>query len=125
MVVVPLSQSTEFSSPKFERFQSDADEPVATGRAEKGNGINWARVAAVGSLALSGVLLMSGRRRAGLVAAVSGTALAMLDQQESMKAWWETLPVYLDEVQLMLKRAQGAVEDVAIQRDRLQRILRK
>lgn len=125
MVVVPLSQSTEFSSPKFERFQSDTDEPVAAEHAEEGNGINWVRVAAAGSLAMSGVLLMSGRRRAGLVTAVSGTALAMLDQQESLKAWWETLPVYLDEVQLMLNRAQGAIDDVAIRSEKLRRILTK
>ena len=80
-------------------------------------------MAAVGSLALSGVLLMSGKRRAGLVAAVSGTALAMLDQQESLKAWWETLPIYLADVQMMLSRAQGAVENVSVQRDKLHKIM--
>ena len=98
---------------------------MTVAQTRKADSVNWVRVAAAGSLALSGVLLMSGRRRAGLVTAVSGTALAMLDQQDSMKAWWEALPVYLTEVQLMLDRAQCAVNDVAIQRERIHRILSK
>jgi hypothetical protein len=119
MVVVPLSQSTT----ETESFQPAAYKPVAVPQPARDDRFNWVRMAAVGTLTLSGVLLMSGRKRAGLVAAVSGTALAMLDQQESMKVWWETLPVYLDEVQLMLSRAQGAVENVAVQRDKLHKII--
>ena len=126
MVAAPLSQSTtEFGSPKADVPRPVRARPGTARQAAENDPINWARVAAAGSLALSGVLLMSGRRRAGLVSAVTGTALAMLDQQDSMKAWWETLPVYLEEVQRMLNRVQGAVDSVAAQRDRLHRILSK
>ena len=125
MVVVPLSQSTEFRRSMDDDAEAEAYRPVAAVQAERGSGVNWVRVIAASSLALSGVLLMSGRRRAGLVTAVSGTALAMLDQQSSMKVWWETLPIYLDEVQLMLNRAQGAVDGVAAQHEKLQSILSK
>ena len=97
--------------------------PVSGGRAVEDDRFNWVRMAAVGTLALSGVLLMSGRKRAGLVAAVSGTALAMLDKQDSLKAWWETLPIYLDDVQLMLGRAQGAVDNFSAQREKLHDII--
>jgi hypothetical protein len=119
MVVVPLSQSTTETASS----QAAAYKPLAVPHHAKHDRLNAVRVAAVGALTLSGVLLMSGRKRAGLVAAVSGTALAMLDQQESLKAWWETLPVYLDEVQLMLSRAQGAVENAAAQRDKLHKLI--
>lgn len=117
MVVVPLSKSLN------EPGTAASEAPDAGRRVQDADHFNWVRMAAVGSLALSGVLLMSGRKRAGLVAAVSGTALAVLDQQESLKVWWETLPVYLNDVQLMLSRAQGAVENVSVQRDKLHRIM--
>ena len=124
MVVVPLSQSATDAGTQT----SGSSQPlrsVASIRAAKDEQFNWIRMAAVGSLVLGGVLIMKGKRRAGLVSAVSGTALAMLDQQDSLKAWWETLPVYLDEVQLMLSRAQGAVDDVAVQREKIHKIFTK
>ena len=117
MVVVPLSKSSD------EPGTPRPGGPEAGRRAVDSEHINWVRMAAVGSLALSGVLIMSGRRRAGLVSAVTGTALAMLDQQESLKAWWETLPVYLDDVQMMLSRAQGAVDNLSVQREKLHKII--
>ena len=119
MVVVPLAKSLGEAGTSGPGA-SDARE---RGRAVEDDRFNWVRMAAVGTLALSGVLLMSGRKRAGLVAAVSGTALAMLDQQDSLKAWWETLPIYLDDVQLMLSRAQGAVDNLSAQRERLHEII--
>jgi len=117
MVIVPLSKSSdELGTPR-------PGAPEAGERAVDAGHINWVRVAAAGSLALSGVLLMSGRKRAGLAVAVSGTALAMLDQQDSLKAWWETLPIYLDDVQMMLGRAQGAVDNLSAQREKLHNII--
>jgi hypothetical protein len=44
-----------------------------------------------------------------------GTALAMIDQQETVRVWWNTLLVYLDEAQSFLNRVQGAVDDVTAQ----------
>ena len=73
------------------------------------------RYAAAGTLAAGGTLLLSGCRRTGLVAAVVGTALAMIDQQETVRVWWKALPVYLDEAQSFLNRVQGAVDDVTAQ----------
>ena len=107
MVVVPLS--TCANDP--ENGPGDAAvEPV-----------RWVRVAAAGALALSGVLLMAGKTRAGLVAAAGGTALAMIDQPDTMKTWWNTLPIYLEEIQSVLTRVQGAVDDIAAEREKLRR----
>ena len=44
--------------------------------------MSWVQMAAAGTLAASGALLIAGKRRAGLVTAMTGTALVMLDQQD-------------------------------------------
>ena len=110
MVVVPLTKSV-----------SNAGESCAS----EAKSMSWVRIAAAGTLAASGVLLVAGKRRAGLVTAVSGAALAMLDQQEVVSRWWNALPGYLDEIQGMLGRAQCAVEDLSVQGEKLRRVLGK
>jgi hypothetical protein len=111
MVVVPLSKA--------------ANDAGATPRAKRVNSTPWIRYAAAGTLAASGALLVTGKRRAGLLTAVSGAVLAMLDQQEVVCAWWNALPGYLEEVQGLLSRAQCAVEDLSVQGEKLRRVLGK
>ncbi len=108
MVVVPLSKSK-------------SNEAGAC--ANKANSMHWVGMVAAGTLAASGALLIAGKRRAGLLTAVSGVALAMLDQQEVVSKWWNALPVYLEEMQGMLGRAQCAVEDLSVQGEKLRRVL--
>ncbi len=110
MVVVPLSKSTS---------------NVGGACASKANSRHWVGMVAAGTLAASGALLIAGKRRAGLVTAVSGVALAMLDQPEVVSKWWNALPAYLDEMQGMLGRAQCAVEDLSVQGEKLRRVLGK
>jgi hypothetical protein len=76
-----------------------------------------------GTLVASGVLLVAGRRRAGLLTALAGAALVMLDQQEVVSQWWSALPAYLEEMQGTLGRAQAAVEDLSVQGEKLRRVL--
>jgi hypothetical protein len=83
----------------------------------------WTSYAAGGALVAAGLLLLSGQRRAGMVAAASGTALALLGQQETLRVWWKALPGYLDDAERLLNQAQGAVEAVESQRETLRRIL--
>ena len=66
MVVVPLS-----------RMESEAKNNRRIFECE---GTNWVRIAAGGSLLAGGLLLLTGNRRAGLMTAASGTALALLDR---------------------------------------------
>lgn len=110
MVVVPLSKSASNEG----------------GSCAKGtNSRHWVGMVAAGTLAASGVLLVAGKRRAGLVTAVSGAALAMLDQPEAVSKWWNALPAYLEEMQGILGRAQTAVEDLTVQGQKLRRVLGK
>jgi hypothetical protein len=85
--------------------------------------LNWVGLAAGSALIAGGLLLLSGKRRAGVVAASAGTALAMLDQQETISSWWHTLPSYLDDVQRTLTQVQNGVNDLAAKRQTLHRIL--
>jgi hypothetical protein len=108
MVVVPLSKSV-----------SSAGESCAS----EAKSMSWVRIAAAGTLAAGGALLVAGKRRAGLVTAMTGAALVMLDQQEVVSQWWNALPGYLEEMQEMLGRAQAAVDDLTVQGEKLRRVL--
>ncbi len=111
MVVVPLSKP--------------GNAPDAASRARGASSVNWVPVAAATALAAGSALILSGKRRVGMVTAASGTALAMLDQQETVRAWWNALPGYLAEAQGWLTRVQAALDDVSDQRERLRRIMAK
>ena len=84
---------------------------------------SWARYAAAGSLLAGGILLITGNRRAGMVTAAAGAALALLDQQETVKEWWNALPDYIESVQNVLGEVEETVAEVALQRERLHRII--
>jgi hypothetical protein len=109
MVVVPLSKPENESA-----FTPEIDESEE---------MNWIGFAAGGTLVAGGLLFLIGERRAGLVAAASGTALAMLDQPETLRTWWEALPGYIDRVQHLLGSVQETVNEVAAKREDLRRIL--
>jgi hypothetical protein len=109
MVIVPLIMSEE----EFET------EPAAS----EIETTNWVSLAAGGTLLAGGILLLVGRRRAGLVAAAAGATLAMLDQQETVLSWWNTLPGFIDDVEGLLGQVQSTVEGVAAQREKLRAVL--
>lgn len=113
MVVVPLSKPADDPDSKPESVPGDAE-------ATRANLIRWS---AAGALVAGGVLLLSGNRRAGVLTAAAGTTLAMLDQQEAVRQWWNALPVYLDEAQALLGRVQGAIDDIAARREKLRNVL--
>jgi hypothetical protein len=111
MVVVPLTKGAKDSAGAK---PADGVEPT-----------NWLRIAAATTLAASGALLITGNRRAGLLTAVTGTALALLDQQDAVCAWWDALPGYLEEIDQLLGRAQNAVNDLSAQGQNLRRAFGK
>ena len=109
MVVVPLTRG-EF-------------EPGVGTRDDGAESTNWIRYAAAGTLAASGVLLVTGQRRLGLVTALSGATLALIDQQEAVRKCWDKLPEFLEELQGLLSKTQAAVEDVSSQSQKLRQVL--
>jgi hypothetical protein len=104
----------------FPNSTSDYD-PASRSAADKN--LHWVGVAAAGTIVAGGLLLLAGKRRAGLLTAASGTALALLEQQDTLRSWWSVLPTYLAEVQQLLGKVQGTVDDLAAQRAKLHRVL--
>ena len=117
MVVVPLARG-EYGSGEYRSSESSFET-----REECESGTNWIRYAAAGTLAASGVLLVSGQRRIGLIAALSGAALALIDQQDVVRKCWDKLPEFLEDVQGLLSKTQSAVEDISSQSEKLRQVL--
>lgn len=84
---------------------------------------DWAKVAACGSLVAGGLLLLTGHKRAGLVLAASGTAIALMDHEETLKRWWEALPGYVDRAQNMFEQVRDVMEGVAEKGEALRRAM--
>jgi len=89
----------------------------------RSSSVNWVEVAACGSLIAGGLLLLSGRKRAGLVMAASGTVLAMLEHEESLRGWWDSLPGYIDRAQYMFEQVQDVADNIAEKGQSLRRVL--
>ena len=114
MVVLPLS--------RLPNDDANMNTPNAD-PAPQGDSNNWLRIASAATLVAGGALLMSGRRRSGLFVAATGTALALMDQQDLLRKWWAVLPQYIDDIQELLNQAEGAVEEFAAQREKLGNVL--
>jgi hypothetical protein len=124
MVVVPLSKPTEMpSQAQGAPSQVQSQAPSQAQLVRRGPEPNWLRYAAAGTLAAGGVLLVTGNKRVGLIVAASGAALAMLDQQEAVSAWWNMLPGFLEEMSATLGKAQSAVQDLSTQGQKLREML--
>jgi hypothetical protein len=115
MVVLPLS--------KFPNEFNQDTSAAQPGPSPKSESINWIRIASAATLVAGGALLLGGKRRSGLFAAATGTALALLDQQDLLRKWWLVLPAYIDNIQELLNHAEGAVEEFAAQREKLGKVL--
>lgn len=85
--------------------------------------VDWVKIAACGSLISGGLLLLSGQKRAGLVMAASGTALAMLDHEETIRRWWEALPGYVDRAQYMVEQVREVVDEITEKGEQMRRVL--
>ena len=108
-----MAADANVSSPKTPR-------PTA---AQSADSRTWMGVAAGGALLAGGLLILFGQRRAGTIAAASGTALALLDQPETLKQWWGAMPETIDRIQDALDGVQNTVADVAGKREALHRFL--
>jgi hypothetical protein len=104
-------------------FPKSVKDPECARRRGEAGRESWAGYAAAGTLVAGGILLLAGKRRAGMVAAASGTALALLDERETLQAWWEALPVYLENLQQILGQVQSTVDELSVQREKLRRVL--
>ncbi len=84
----------------------------------KVNEPDWVGVAVGGTFLAGALLLLTGKKKAGLAVTAGAMVLTALDQKETMREWWYALPKYLDDAQRLLDQAQSTVEDLAAKRDK-------
>lgn len=83
----------------------------------------WPRALAAGSLLAGAFLLLAGRRRAALAAAVAGAAVATLEKPEVLRDLWENTPKYLRAGQDFLLRAEDVVDDLRAKAEKVRGML--
>jgi hypothetical protein len=115
MVVVPIP------NPSADASAEPGAAPSRAASSSKSN--DWLCYSACGSLLAGGILLLSGNRRAGLLAAIAGSTLAMLDQQETVRSWWNALPGLMDDANRMIGQVQNVVQNVDTQREKLRALV--
>lgn len=86
---------------------------------------DWMRLGVGASLLTGSILLLTGKRKAGLLATAAGTALAMLDNREIVAEWWEALPRHLEKAQHMLEQTQHTIDDLTDKRDKIMALFGK
>jgi|GEM_PF-1964018 len=109
-MVIATIPNRENKSPRVSEFPATAQ-------------VDWVNIAACGTLLAGGLLMLTGQKRAGLVMAASGTALALLDHEDTVRRWWDAMPEYVDRAQYMLEQVQDVVEDIAEKGENLRRVL--
>jgi hypothetical protein len=97
------------------RIESHIPEPVAD--------FPWTRAIAAGSLVASAYLLFAGRRKTALAIAAAGTAVAVLENPEAVREFWENIPGYVRAGQDLLTRVEHFCEDVAEHGEKLRRMV--
>lgn len=85
--------------------------------------ITWTRAVAAGSLVASACLLFTGKRKAALAVAITGAAVAMLENPEAARELWQSIPGHLRTGQDFLMRAEEFVEDLAEKGNKFRTIL--
>ena len=100
-------------------FPHPANQPQGEIMRAMRNEPDWVGIAVGGTFLAGAALLLSGKKRAGLAVTAGAMALTLLDQQDTIKVWWHTLPKYLDNAQRLLDQAQNTIEDLATKRDKL------
>ena len=107
MSVVPIA-------PRPESTANSQDQPSPT-----------LRLAAGGTLLAGAVLLLAGKRRAGLTLTATGTALTLLHEKETTRRLWAALPLVLSNAQRLIGKAQIAMDELDAHRQKFRDIVRK
>lgn len=89
------------------------------------NSVHLTRSLAAGTLLASAILLALGRRKAALAVAAAGGAVALLEDPEGVRKFWNDIPGYVQAGQRLLARFEGVIEQVAEQGESLKDVLKR
>jgi hypothetical protein len=87
--------------------------------------VPWTRSVAAGTLLTSAILLVLGKRKTALAVAAAGGAVALIEDPDSVRKFWNDVPSYVQAGQRLLARVEGLAEQVAEQGVRLKDVLRR
>jgi hypothetical protein len=87
--------------------------------------VPWTRSVAAGTLLTSAVLLALGKRKTALAVAAAGGAVALIEDPESVRKFWDDIPNYVQAGQKLLGRLEGLVEQAAEQGGQFREMLRR
>jgi hypothetical protein len=85
----------------------------------------WVRTVAAGSLFTGALLLVTGKRKAGLAVAAAGTVFALVEDPAGVKKVWNNLPDYLDNGHSLLTRFEKFVGELTAQGEKLRSVVEK
>lgn len=83
--------------------------------------MHWTRGVAAGSLLVGAVLLITGRRKSGLALAAAGAAVALLENPEAVREFWDQVPRLLRSSQDFLVRIEDFMDELNKQGVRLRK----
>lgn len=81
------------------------------------------RLAAGGVMVAGGLLLLSRQRRTGTLLSVAGAGLALADQKDAVRTWWNNIPEYVERVQGVISQVQNKVDEFTAKRESFHRVL--
>jgi hypothetical protein len=84
---------------------------------------HWVRILSAGALITGAVLLATGKRKAGIALTAVGATAALLEDTESTKEIWDSIPTYIESGQQVLGRIERFVEDIAEQGERVRKMI--
>jgi hypothetical protein len=85
--------------------------------------VGWKRTAAIGSLVTGAVLLLQGKRKAGIVATAAGAAFVLLENPKEAQVIWNNIPEYLEGGRRFLERFESFVGELSVQGGKLRSFL--
>ncbi|ACO33870.1 hypothetical protein ACP_1618 [Acidobacterium capsulatum ATCC 51196] len=87
--------------------------------------VSLTRTAAAGSLVAGACLLMTGRRKGALLAAVAAGVLMAIDNPEAAAELWDRVPGYLRRAEDFVGRLEDTVAEVQVQGEKLKQTFAK
>jgi hypothetical protein len=83
--------------------------------------MHWTRGVAAGSLLVGALLLITGRRKSALAVTAAGAAVALLENPDAVRDFWDQMPRLLRSSQDFLVRIEDMMEELNKQGVRLRK----
>jgi hypothetical protein len=87
--------------------------------------VPWTRSVAAGTLLASAILLILGKRKAAIAVAAAGGAVALIEDPDGVRRFWNEVPNYVKAGQRLLGRVEGLIEQAGEQAGQLRDVLRR